>query len=95
MIKFKIYKNCRLFSLLLSLIILNGPQSEAYGVPFTKVVLDAGHGGHDLGGTFGLTFEKHLALDVVRRVVSPCAVPVSNTAVPVALPVMVTAGAEP
>ena len=40
----------------------------AKAIPFTKVILDAGHGGHDLGGTFGLTYEKHLALDVVRRV---------------------------
>ena len=36
----------------------------AKAIPFTKVILDAGHGGHDLGGTFGLTYEKHLALDV-------------------------------
>jgi len=40
----------------------------AKAIPFTKVILDAGHGGHDLGGTFGLTYEKHLALDVVKRV---------------------------
>ena len=44
------------------------PDNTAKAVPFTKVILDAGHGGHDFGGTFGLTYEKHLALDVVRRV---------------------------
>jgi len=44
------------------------PNNTAKAVPFTKVILDAGHGGHDFGGTFGLTYEKHLALDVVRRV---------------------------
>ena len=43
-------------------------SDNAKAIPFTKVILDAGHGGHDLGGTFGLTYEKHLALDVVRGV---------------------------
>ena len=51
----------------LSLLTLNS-NNTAKAVPFTKVILDAGHGGHDFGGTFGLTYEKHLALDVVRRV---------------------------
>ena len=68
MSNFRIYNTCRLFSLFFLLIIFNCSQTEAKAVPFTKVILDAGHGGHDLGGTFGLTFEKHLALDVVRRV---------------------------
>ena len=31
------------------------------------VVIDAGHGGHDSGATNGLVYEKHLALDVSRR----------------------------
>ena len=51
----------------LSFLTLNS-NNTAKAVPFTKVILDAGHGGHDFGGTFGLTYEKHLALDVVRRV---------------------------
>lgn len=68
MSNFRIYNTCRLFSLFLSAIVLNCSQNKTEAVPFTKVILDAGHGGHDLGGTFGLTFEKHLALDVVRRI---------------------------
>lgn len=32
-----------------------------------KVVIDAGHGGHDRGASNGLVFEKHLAFDVCRR----------------------------
>ena len=51
----------------LSLLTLNS-NNTARAVPFTKVFLVAGHGGHDFGGTFGLTYEIHLALDVVRRV---------------------------
>ncbi len=35
---------------------------------FSRVVIDAGHGGHDRGAYNGLTFEKHLAFDVARRV---------------------------
>lgn len=34
---------------------------------FSKVVIDAGHGGHDNGGRIGYVFEKHLALDVSLR----------------------------
>jgi len=36
----------------------------------TRVILDAGHGGKDLGGREGLVFEKHLALDTAYRVKS-------------------------
>lgn len=32
-----------------------------------RVVIDAGHGGHDRGANVGRVFEKHLALDVARR----------------------------
>lgn len=32
------------------------------------VVIDAGHGGHDVGAHKGLVFEKHLNLDTARRV---------------------------
>ncbi len=33
-----------------------------------RVVIDAGHGGHDRGADNGLVYEKHLAFDVARRV---------------------------
>ena len=39
----------------------------APGASFSRVVIDAGHGGHDRGAAVGLTYEKHLALDVARR----------------------------
>lgn len=32
-----------------------------------RVVIDAGHGGHDRGAQVGPVYEKHLALDVARR----------------------------
>lgn len=34
---------------------------------FSTVVIDAGHGAHDFGCQEGYLFEKHLALDVARR----------------------------
>jgi N-acetylmuramoyl-L-alanine amidase len=34
---------------------------------FSRVVIDAGHGGYDNGGKIGYIFEKHLALDVSLR----------------------------
>lgn len=34
---------------------------------FTTVVIDPGHGGHDLGASRSLIYEKHLNLDVARR----------------------------
>lgn len=33
-----------------------------------RVVIDAGHGGHDRGADNGAVYEKHLAFDVARRV---------------------------
>ena len=39
----------------------------AVSAPVGRVVIDAGHGGHDRGAATGLTYEKHLALDVARR----------------------------
>ena len=35
--------------------------------PFRTVVIDPGHGGHDLGGHYGKVYEKHLALDTSMR----------------------------
>ena len=34
---------------------------------FKTVVLDPGHGGHDIGGHYGKVYEKHLALDTALR----------------------------
>jgi len=34
---------------------------------FNYVVIDPGHGGHDLGGHYGKVYEKHLALDTSMR----------------------------
>jgi len=35
---------------------------------FRTVVIDAGHGGKDNGGSYGKVYEKHLALDTAMRV---------------------------
>ena len=42
--------------------------SPADAARFSRVVLDAGHGGHDRGGSTGRYYEKHFALDVAFRV---------------------------
>jgi hypothetical protein len=34
---------------------------------FNYIVIDPGHGGHDLGGHYGKVYEKHLALDTSMR----------------------------
>jgi N-acetylmuramoyl-L-alanine amidase len=34
---------------------------------FTTVIIDAGHGAHDLGANDSLVYEKHINLDVARR----------------------------
>ena len=39
----------------------------ATAASFSRVVIDAGHGGHDRGAGIGHTYEKHLAFDVARR----------------------------
>jgi len=49
--------------LALSLVFLTGRAEAA----FTTVIIDAGHGGHDLGASRSLIYEKHLNLDVARR----------------------------
>jgi N-acetylmuramoyl-L-alanine amidase len=41
--------------------------SGAWAEPFRYVVIDPGHGGHDLGGHYGKVYEKHLALDTAMR----------------------------
>jgi N-acetylmuramoyl-L-alanine amidase len=39
----------------------------AHAADFNTVVIDAGHGGRDLGGQWGRVYEKHLALDTAVR----------------------------
>ncbi len=39
----------------------------AGAAPFKYVVIDPGHGGHDIGGHSGKVYEKHLALDTAMR----------------------------
>lgn len=48
-------------------LLLSGAPVPAGAASFSEVVIDAGHGGHDRGAVTGLTYEKHLALDVARR----------------------------
>lgn len=47
----------------LGLILLTGKVQAA----FTTVIIDPGHGGQDLGASRSLIYEKHLNLDVARR----------------------------
>lgn len=51
--------------LLLALVSFCLVQSAA--ARFKTVVIDAGHGGHDRGGSWGKVYEKHLALDTAVR----------------------------
>jgi len=46
-------------------LIASAPEAEAKS--YRTIVIDAGHGGHDLGAHEGRVFEKHLNLDVSRR----------------------------
>ena len=41
--------------------------SNALTADFTTVVIDAGHGGYDLGAAESKVYEKHINLDVCRR----------------------------
>ncbi len=47
---------------------LAGGSSMALAGKFSTVVIDAGHGGRDNGGSYGKVYEKHLALDTSFRV---------------------------
>jgi len=49
----------------LSLLLLLGLLSPALAKKL--VIIDAGHGGHDRGGSYGKVYEKHLALDTAMR----------------------------
>ncbi|MCF6313076.1 MAG: N-acetylmuramoyl-L-alanine amidase [Verrucomicrobiales bacterium] len=50
---------------LLALVFFLGTMGAEAG--FKTVIIDAGHGGHDLGASRSLIYEKHLNLDVARR----------------------------
>jgi len=43
------------------------PESAYAGNKLQTIVIDPGHGGHDTGANSGRVFEKHLNLDVSRR----------------------------
>lgn len=60
-------KMARIFLILLTswLLMMNSSLEAAR---ITRVILDPGHGGRDLGGKSGLVFEKHLALDTSYRI---------------------------
>lgn len=55
----------RLISWLVLLVLVLASPAQA--ARFSRVVIDAGHGGHDNGAKIGYIYEKHLALDVARR----------------------------
>ena len=57
----------RPFSILLTFLLLACASPAAWAAKFSKVVIDAGHGGQDQGARIGYIYEKHLALDVSRR----------------------------
>lgn len=54
-------------ALLAALALLVAGVGTASAAKFSRVVIDPGHGGFDLGGQFGYLYEKHLALDVSLR----------------------------
>lgn len=56
-----------LASLIAALLLLAAGCLPAAAAGFSRVVIDAGHGGHDRGAGIGYTYEKHLAFDVARR----------------------------
>jgi len=55
-------------SLITSLIILSAVVLQTSAGTFRTVVIDAGHGGRDVGGAYGKVYEKWLALDTAMRV---------------------------
>lgn len=55
-------------SLLTTLVILSATLLHSAAGSFRTVVIDAGHGGRDNGGSYGKVYEKWLALDTAMRV---------------------------
>ena len=49
-------------------IVLNPPKTTSNNTGRKKVVIDAGHGGTDVGATGGGIYEKNITLDVSKRV---------------------------
>jgi len=49
------------------LLMIFGLSAPVYARNFSWVIIDAGHGGHDMGGHNGKVYEKHLALDTALR----------------------------
>jgi|TARA_B110000037_G_scaffold125847_1_gene143311 N-acetylmuramoyl-L-alanine amidase len=54
--------------LLATLILLSATLLQSSAGSFNTVVIDAGHGGRDNGGSYGKVYEKWLALDTAMRV---------------------------
>ncbi|MDA7882221.1 N-acetylmuramoyl-L-alanine amidase [Akkermansiaceae bacterium] len=54
--------------LIATLSLLVGSLTLASASSFNTVVIDAGHGGRDNGGSYGKVYEKWLALDTAMRV---------------------------
>src|SRR5690606_9717558 len=60
--------NMRIGFLLFAFIFFAATQaSMANGKKITKIVLDAGHGGHDVGAKGTFSYEKDLALGITLR----------------------------
>jgi N-acetylmuramoyl-L-alanine amidase len=59
---------CRFFLLLgVAFLVMVTGAAPAAARTFNTVVIDAGHGAHDFGANRGTFFEKHIALDISRR----------------------------
>lgn len=54
--------------LITSLVLLSLSLLQVSADSFSTVVIDAGHGGRDNGGSYGKVYEKWLALDTAMRV---------------------------
>lgn len=52
---------------LILLALLTGSFGSLFAGDFRTVIIDAGHGGQDIGGQWGRVYEKHLALDTSVR----------------------------
>ncbi len=58
-------KSQKIIFCLLSLLVTS---AVSHAGRFRTVIIDPGHGGRDLGGSYGRVYEKHLALDTSLRV---------------------------
>ncbi len=58
----------KFFKVVTYLAVLVGLSALTQAGRFQTVVIDAGHGGRDKGGSYGRVYEKHLALDTSLRV---------------------------